>query len=295
MLCVEDSLSILPQNSLEEKLLKQLGHIFPLESFDTPAGIREILAPLPNLQEYNKQRDDLAKRRRHVTADDDMCNIEPLLTAEQETHLFRRYNFHKYKAKQRLLAGSLQGAQAELKLAQKSHSHIVSSNIRMVVKLMGKFRNHSDREDLKNEALVLLCKVAEYFDWRRQIRFSTYYHTSFMKTMSRLAGRYAKTTARYMPDDNGCLVSVIDRPNAIEREGQAVRLQPIMADALSSLDPREREIVMQRFFYDRTLKDVGNQLGISKERVRQLETKGITQLRSVFEENGQNMEDFFQF
>lgn len=53
-------------------------------------------------------------------------------------------------------------------------------------------------------------------------------------------------------------------------------------DAMSELSPRERTIIVERQMNDDvvTLEDLGKQLGISKERVRQLEQRAMDKLRS---------------
>jgi len=52
---------------------------------------------------------------------------------------------------------------------------------------------------------------------------------------------------------------------------------------LSSLAPKEREILMMRFGLDdgriKTLKEIGEIFEISRERVRQIETKALSKLK----------------
>lgn len=51
--------------------------------------------------------------------------------------------------------------------------------------------------------------------------------------------------------------------------------------ALAALPVRLAWIVEQRFLEERTLQDVGDELGLSRERVRQLESRALTALRAV--------------
>jgi RNA polymerase primary sigma factor len=57
-----------------------------------------------------------------------------------------------------------------------------------------------------------------------------------------------------------------------------------LVNALAQLDPRMRFVINRRFGlagqFAQTLEQVGNELGISRERVRQLEEKALQQLRS---------------
>jgi RNA polymerase primary sigma factor len=58
-----------------------------------------------------------------------------------------------------------------------------------------------------------------------------------------------------------------------------------LADALEQLNPRMRRVLSLRFGLDgeppQTLEEVGSQLGITRERVRQLETRALRELRTA--------------
>jgi RNA polymerase primary sigma factor len=58
-----------------------------------------------------------------------------------------------------------------------------------------------------------------------------------------------------------------------------------LAEAIERLNPRMKYVVLRRFGLDglppQTLEEVGNELGITRERVRQLETRALRELRLV--------------
>jgi RNA polymerase primary sigma factor len=58
-----------------------------------------------------------------------------------------------------------------------------------------------------------------------------------------------------------------------------------LAAAIERLDPRQKYVVLRRFGLDglpsQTLEEVGGELGITRERVRQLETRALRELRAV--------------
>jgi RNA polymerase primary sigma factor len=58
-----------------------------------------------------------------------------------------------------------------------------------------------------------------------------------------------------------------------------------LASALAKLKPRQQRVLIERFGLDgskpKTLEEVGSSLGITRERVRQLETRALRELRAV--------------
>jgi len=58
-----------------------------------------------------------------------------------------------------------------------------------------------------------------------------------------------------------------------------------LLEALAKLQPRQRRVVIERFGLDgvrpRTLEEVGSNLGITRERVRQLEARALRELRAI--------------
>ena len=76
-----------------------------------------------------------------------------------------------------------------------------------------------------------------------------------------------------------------------ENNVQAMLKQNDVINLLGKLDKREQEIIKRRFGLDseepRTLEQIGNTLGFSKERIRQLETIAIQKLR-----NSEQIEEF---
>ena len=72
-------------------------------------------------------------------------------------------------------------------------------------------------------------------------------------------------------------------------------LRQWLLTALSSLNERERFIVRERKLREepRTLESLGNELGLSKERVRQLEAAAFGKLRRNLETQSHEVRTFF--
>ncbi len=68
---------------------------------------------------------------------------------------------------------------------------------------------------------------------------------------------------------------------AVEKEELSKRL----TEALASLDPRERKILQMRFGLERgeerTLSEVAELMGVSRERIRQIEQAALAKLRRL--------------
>ena len=83
---------------------------------------------------------------------------------------------------------------------------------------------------------------------------------------------------------------VDDRPLPDETVGDDIdtqRRHAMLNDALAHLSERELRIVRQRRLAEEssTLEELGSQLGISKERVRQIESRALEKLRKLLESN----------
>jgi len=76
-----------------------------------------------------------------------------------------------------------------------------------------------------------------------------------------------------------------DRSAAPEEETAENARSVELAEALDRLNPRMRHVLQRRFGLDgerpQTLEEVGTDLGITRERVRQLETRALRELRTV--------------
>ena len=109
----------------------------------------------------------------------------------------------------------------------------------------------------------------------------------------RLYGRDLSIDTPYSESDTGFslserLSSDDDNVEDLISQSQDRNIQKKgMEEALQHLDDRERHIVISRHLVDdtRTLRELGEELGISKERVRQLESRALNTLRINLREN----------
>ncbi|MGC1778445.1 MAG: sigma-70 family RNA polymerase sigma factor [Xanthobacteraceae bacterium] len=86
-------------------------------------------------------------------------------------------------------------------------------------------------------------------------------------------------------DGDATLGDLIRSPDAIDPQAsvEAVALRKIVGEALDDLTPREQRILRMRFGIggttDHTLEEIGQQFGVTRERIRQIEAKALAKLR----------------
>jgi len=107
---------------------------------------------------------------------------------------------------------------------------------------------------------------------------------------ARLAGSDFSLNALQAGEDGREWVDALEdeAPQAAEtvtRNSDLARVRTWLADALGALSARERMIIVERKLREepRTLESLGQELGLSKERVRQLEAQALTKLRKRLE------------
>jgi RNA polymerase sigma-32 factor len=83
--------------------------------------------------------------------------------------------------------------------------------------------------------------------------------------------------------------------DVIEDQHDTDQLRRWLLQALHALNDRERFIVRERKLQEepRTLESLGKELGLSKERVRQLEAAAFSKMRKYLEKNSQEVVSFF--
>ncbi|MBN2306455.1 RNA polymerase sigma factor RpoD/SigA [Candidatus Peregrinibacteria bacterium] len=107
------------------------------------------------------------------------------------------------------------------------------------------------------------------------------------KTLNRIlkAGRtYTISIHGDKEEDALSLEDILEDPNAYDEFEDFINFAstPDIEKILSVLSARERLIILARFRDDRTLQNIGDEEGVSRERVRQLEAGAIRKIKERF-------------
>ncbi len=264
---------ILIQHRLKELAARRIDYIDSPDFTASDAAERLLSAPLPKSE--------------HAPA---------MPTRQQETELFCRYNFLKYlAAKERLAMRSQRPslrriAQIEslLEQAEQVKQYILNVNTPLVVSIAGRHAvPEVSMNELVGEGTLSLMAAVEKFDYTRGYRFSTYAGWAIAKDFAR------KIPAESQRPDRAGGSDVENVPHDFRRAAQpdTVAVEQAQNNLIgvieSNLDERERFIILNHYALDTgvikkkpmTLKQIGETLGITKERVRQIELQALHKLR----------------
>ncbi len=221
-----------------------------------------------------------------------------LLTLDQQTTLFRRMNYLKFRANALRSALTSQSADESvineierlLAEARKARDQIITANLRLVVSIAKKYAsNHHTLEDLLSDGHLSLMRATEKFDYSRGYRFSTYATYAIRNDFFRVLKRQQQDSERLESGVDELAAVGEDDADEDMRAAEEYRKYQLLLQAMQgNLDDRDRRIVMLRFGIDQqdgpqTLLAVGQDLGLSKERIRQLEARAIAKLKQYVE------------
>ncbi len=245
------------------------------KSEDSQAGARKRIRPPADLPPYLQ---DLYR--------------QPLLAADQEREIFRRYNYLKFKAHQ--LRCRLDVLKADVELmdrietlltqADQVKNDILRANLRLVVSIA---RRHVGQSscffEVVSDGNLALMRAVEKFDYARGFKFSTYASWAIMRNYARIIPEQMYQSAKLVTGMEEVL-SVTPEQQDEDRESFIEHARHLVRKGLALLTARERDILVRHYGLRKneaamTLEQIGGLLGVTKERVRQIERKALAKLR----------------
>lgn len=121
-----------------------------------------------------------------------------------------------------------------------------------------------------------------------------------VKRMLGLNERVTSVDTPYGKDADKPLLDTIPDENVTDPTDrlQADRINAHLDDWLSKLNEKQREVVLRRFglrgYENSTLEEVANELGVTRERVRQIQMDALKRLRLILEQEGFSLEAIFK-
>ena len=263
--------------------------------FRKPGAERRIYdlappVPRPSVTWYRPMMDTIGEpgQRRHEGI---------VLTAAQERVIFTQFNYARYRMRriQKALRGRAPNADEVRELlrwhatATRLREQIAETNLALVLAMAKRVRlGENEFADLIGEGNMALMRSVDKFDCGRGFKFSTYACRAILKAFSRHGIKLAKHRQRFPVEFDPALEQGEGiRAVRVQGERQDVaELREIVEQNRAELSEVERAVVMHRFALEGsdqgrqpTLAQVGRLIGLTKERVRQIQNQALEKLR----------------
>jgi RNA polymerase sigma factor (sigma-70 family) len=179
--------------------------------------------------------------------------------------------------------------------AMEVREQIVESNMPLITAMLKRFRfEKRDPDELISDGEVTLLRCVDKFDCSRGYKFSTYACRSLLKCFARVGVNRRHRESR-------CLVGFdpelepsdfADRKHEEAESEFLLRLRRVMLTNGARLTAREQMVIRWRFLAGGgprgprplTLKQAGNQIGVTRERIRQIEDIALRKLRRALDD-----------
>lgn len=241
---------------------------------------------VPQWASFPEVPEDIELRRRGRTT----------LRPGEEAELFLRYNYSRYRLSRLAEAQHRRFSKARAKQmvmwyhrAQKCRADLVRANMALVLAMAKRTRiANVEFAELVSEGNMALLRSVEKFDVSRGFKFSTYACRSILKGFNRLAtktGRYRQHfPTEFDPDMEKSDYDV--KKHEMERQDSIESLREVLAKNRANLTTVEKKIVTERFALasrgkKKTLAEVGKMVGLTNERVRQIQNLALKKIRGV--------------
>jgi RNA polymerase sigma factor (sigma-70 family) len=219
----------------------------------------------------------------------------PVLNREREVELFRRYNYLKYLASAartgmkpaQVHSDRLNEIENYLAEAETIKKTIIEANLRLVVSIAGKHAaGGANFLELVSKGNFALIKAVEEFDYTKGVRFSKIASLNIAKEYARVSGKSTELTR----EKAGSLANILPFLKMAKADSAVIeRARHSLVQVIKDeLDQREQYIILNHFGLvgslirknKKTLQQIGEDLGLTKERVRQLELIALQKLRN---------------
>ena len=221
---------------------------------------------------------------------------EPLLSFAEEQHEFRQMNFFKFAAAHLRetvdehcpATETMDQVEKFLDQSRKVRDHIIRANLRLVISNAGKYATSQyGFDDLVSDGTLALMEAVDKFDYQRGFRFSTYATHAIRRSFFRKMERKQKDRKRFAVTDPETMASAPDNFEVdYDAPAEGLLMEHLVKTLAQHLTERELRIIEGRFGLNgrsepQTLVQLSGELGICKERVRQVEGHALQKLHTL--------------
>jgi RNA polymerase primary sigma factor len=248
---------------------------------------------LPMTSWYQPTRDE--------ALDEAMHGAPQLMKAGEERVMFLRFNFSKRKLSrlQKLIKKSgLTRKRAEDVIEwhrrfEHFREYLVRTNLALVLAMAKRTRlGDVDFAEIVSEGNMALIRAVDKFNVDRGFKFSTYACRAILKAFSRTSLKSSRHKSRFPVEFEPDMEKSdwTDRRRDAVEEDCVDELRAIVNRNLADLSQVEETVIRRRFNWEQnqdtplTLEEVGQIIGVTKERVRQIQNKALAKIRNVMEE-----------
>jgi RNA polymerase sigma factor (sigma-70 family) len=248
---------------------------------------------LPLTSWYQPTREDLENNR---------VTTPQLMSAAEEKLMFLRFNYAKRKL-QMLQKKVKQPGDITAELAEQVQEwhrrfehfreYLVRTNLALVLAMAKRVRlGDVDFAEVVSEGNMALLRAVDKFNVDRGFKFSTYACRAILKAFSRTAMKHNRHRTKFPVEFEPDLEKSdwADKRRDQVEEDCIDELKAIVDRNLADLSSVEETVIRRRFNWDQvddsslTLEDVGKIIGVTKERVRQIQNKALAKIRAVMED-----------
>jgi RNA polymerase sigma factor (sigma-70 family) len=278
-----------------KRLLDQPIEFIYSPAFEVPNAAEEILGPPPAVERKAAKLRSPPGLPPYLAS---LYNV-PLLSKDEEVYYFRKMNYAKFCAARlrdqldvtHAKSRDMDQIEALLEQSLEVKNLLIRSNLRLVVSIAKRhIKPTSNFFEMVSDGNMSLIRAIEKFDYSKGNKFSTYASWAVMKNFARSIPAEHTHLDRFRTGNEELFQSSQDdRSDQFEQELVNHRQHQVLMNILDQLDEREKEIIMFRFGLNqgsepKTLEQVGSHFGVTKERIRQLESRALGKLRKIAEE-----------
>ena len=221
------------------------------------------------------------------------------LSGKDEERLFLRYNYALYRLaglaeaqRKRRTVGRAKAMVLWFRRAMKARADLVRANLALVLAMAKRTKiPNVEFGELVSEGNMALLRSVEKFDVSRGFKFSTYACRSILKAFNRLATKTGKYRKRFPVEFDPDLEQsdYDDQRHDRQRADSIDTVREVILRNEADLSDVERTVVMERFAIGvtgkgKTLSQVGSLVGLTNERVRQIQKLALGKIRGALNE-----------